>query len=155
MFWGFQPGSCWLTTIVPLQPRAPLFRLSTGGAYSKYNVPPLQHSLPTACPLFSNSLSFGLVCFNSLGFPNHERLICKNSKLSLNNFCCICAGWDLWYVVSTLRPFVAPQRPMPRQALVMQKYRTGALVYALQDCGGFVVRGGSAASGHHACDSRV
>jgi hypothetical protein len=28
---------------------------------------------------------------------------------------------------------------MPRQALVMQRYRAGALVYALQDCGGFVV----------------
>lgn len=51
----------------------------------------------------------------------------------------VTAGWDFWYVVSTLRPIVAPVQPMPRQALVMQRYRAGALVYALQDCGGFVV----------------
>lgn len=51
----------------------------------------------------------------------------------------VVAGWDFWYVAITVRPFVAVKRPMPRQALVMQRYRAGALVYALQDCGGFVV----------------
>jgi hypothetical protein len=49
------------------------------------------------------------------------------------------AGWDFWYVTISLQPFVAPKRAMPRQALVMQRYRAGALVYALQDCSGFVV----------------
>lgn len=49
------------------------------------------------------------------------------------------AGWDFWYVAISLRPFMAPKRAMPRQALVMQRYRAGALVYALQDCSGFVV----------------
>lgn len=42
-------------------------------------------------------------------------------------------------MTTTLRPFFAPLRPMPRQAMVMQRYRAGALVYALQDCQGFVV----------------
>lgn len=51
----------------------------------------------------------------------------------------VAAGWDFWYVAVTLRPFVAVKRPIPRQALVMQRYRAGALVYALQDCGGFAV----------------
>lgn len=32
-------------------------------------------------------------------------------------------GWDFWYVVSTLRNVVAPQRPLPRQAAFTQKYR--------------------------------
>lgn len=49
--------------------------------------------------------------------------------------CALCAG----YVVSTLKSYVAPKRPLPRQAFVMQKYRAGALVYALEDCSGFVV----------------
>jgi hypothetical protein len=34
---------------------------------------------------------------------------------SLITLVIICAGWDFWYIVSTLRPFVTLQRPMPRQ----------------------------------------
>lgn len=33
------------------------------------------------------------------------------------------SGWNMWYTVSTLRSFVAPRRPLPRQAFSMQKYR--------------------------------
>lgn len=78
--------------------------------------------------------SWAAACVLSLSQPT-----AADSRPWLHRVVLCRAGWDFWYVTTTLRPFFAPLRPMPRQAMVMQRYRAGALVYALQDCQGFVV----------------
>lgn len=76
------------------------------------------------------SVRCAVLCVQFLPGPGNDTL----TTMRLLN-----RGWNFWYVVSTLKPIVAPKRPLPRQAFDMQKYRTGALVQALQDCSGFVV----------------
>jgi hypothetical protein len=48
-------------------------------------------------------------------------------------------GWDLWYVVSTTRPVVAPKLPVPRLPFTLRMDKPTPVVQAIRDCSEFQV----------------
>jgi hypothetical protein len=59
---------------------------------------------------------------------------------SINILRLVTSTWNMWHMIETTRPVLAPKMAAPRQVFNQLQYKTGVLVQAISTCSSFEVR---------------